>query len=207
MLLIGAVVGCVPYGIWILHAVTRRNWKRIAVQLVTPCAALLCLWAVSAICGIKMFPNYYANLFDTDTTLRSPIFEYDSGRSGLGDGYSISVYKLPEEIRRRFESADARLLTSFPRRPFYCMGWDHERWRETPNDIQFQEHLEFALSRSFSLEAEGLSAQFEAVRSAMRQPGNYYSLFYYTPNGGIGNIYFYVVDLVGGRLYLMNQDT
>ena len=207
LVLIAAVIGCIPYGIWILITITKKRWKKVGLQLVAPVAAFLSLWAVSSMRGMRVFPDYYANLFDADVSLQKPTFEFNSGRSGLGDGYSISIYELPEEIRNRFSPADSRLLTKFPRRPFYCLDWQYERWKETPYNPSHQDLVDFALSDLFATPANGLPEQLEVVLSALSRKGNYYSCFHYSPNGGVGNIYFYVVDLVDGRLYLINQDT
>ena len=207
VLLITAVVGCVPYGVWILTTVGKKRWKKAGRQVAVPFAAFLALWGLSAAFGMRVFPDYYANLYDTDVTLATPTYEFNSGRSGLGDGYSISVYELPDEIRSRFKKPDERLLTKFPRRPFYCLDWEYERWMEAPYNTDHKEFVDFALSDLFARREEGLPEQLEALRSALRRKGTYYSFFAYSPRGGVGDIYFYVVDLVDSRLYLINQNT
>lgn len=207
LVLITAIVSCIPYGIWILITATNKRWKRVGIMLAAPVAAFLFLWALSASRGLRVFPDYYANLFDTEVGVGSQLYEFNSGRSGLGDGYSISVYELPDEVRNRFGSADNRLLTQFPRRPFYCLDWEYARWREAPTDPSSEKLADFALSDTFSREANGLSREFDAIRSALDRRGTYYACFYHAPNGVTRDIYFYVVDMVGGRMYLINQNT
>jgi hypothetical protein len=43
------------------------------------------------------------------------LFNYASEVHFNGDGYSIWVYELPATIRARFDSADQRLLTKYPK--------------------------------------------------------------------------------------------
>lgn len=207
VVLIAMVLGCIPYGIWFVNTVAKKHRKKAGLQLTFPIAAFLILWGVSAAQGIRMFPDYYANLFDTDVRLEAAEYEFNSGRSGLGDGYSISTYELPVEIRRRFSPADSRLLNRFPRRPFYRLDWEYERWLEAPYNPIHKPLIDFALSDTFAGEDSGLSGQLTRIRSALSRKGTYYACFYNSPNGGVGDIDFFVVDLVNNRLYLINQNT
>ncbi len=199
--------GCIPYGIWVIYTAVKKRWKRVGLQVGIPLAALVLLLGVSAIVNTGAEQRYLDGLFDTKVMLADPIFEFDSERAFNGDGYSISVHELPAAIRTRFEAADERLLTDFPKHPGYRNHWSFERWRRTPFDEKFSKYVDFAL-RSFDTDrARGLSEQFESIRKALSSDGAYYAFFYYSHGDHIGDIDLFIVDLAGNRLYLINHNT
>ena len=200
-------LGCIPYGIWIIYSLIKKRWKRFAIQVAIPVVVYACFAGISVICRSKIHADYLTGLYDAEVKLGPAIIEYDSERAFNGDGYSFSVYELPASIRNRFESADERLLTEYPKHPSYRNHWKFEHWREAPVDDKFKEHLDFALSCHDSGKASELSSHFESIRKAMARKGTYYSFFYNNPGEYIGDIDFYIVDLVKGRLYLINLNT
>ena len=207
IVLLITILGCIPYGIWIIYSLFKKKWKRVGFQIAIPVAVYACLAGVSTLSSSKAHADYLVGLYDAEVELGPAIFGYDSDRSFNGDGYSFSVYELPAKIRKRFESADDRLLTEYPKHPSYRNHWQFEHWREAPFDDKFKEHLDFALSSYDSGKAPGLSLHFEAIRKALGRKGTYYSLFYYKPGGYIGDIDLFIVDLVEGRLYSINHNT
>ncbi len=202
-----AILGCVPYGIWIIYSLFKKRWKSVALQITIPVAILTGLVGVSALCAPKIFTDYLTGLYDCNVTLGSPIFEYDSARAFNGDGYSLSVYDLPDTIRQRFKAMDQRLLNEYPKRPSERQHWQSEHWREAPFDGKFQDYLDFALAVSTSDPDLKPSTHFNLIRKALGRKGTYYAFFFYMHGNSIGNIDFFIVDLDGGRLYAINHNT
>jgi hypothetical protein len=207
IVLLITILGCIPYGIWIIYSLFKKRWKRVAIQVSIPIAVYACLAGISALCSSKIHADNLTGLYDAEVKLGPAIFEYDSERAFNGDGYSFSVYELPPAIRKRFESADDSLLSEYPKHPSYRNHWKFEHWREAPLDDKFNEHLDFALSNYDSGNASGLSLHFESIRKALARKGSYYAFFYNNPGGYIGDIDFFIVDLVEGRLYSINHNT
>lgn len=201
------IIGCIPYGIWMIYTAVKKRWRRLGLQAGIPIVVFSLLMGVASILNAVAYDQYIAELFDTDVKLESPIFEYDSERSFQGDGYSISIYQLPLSIQSRFEAADERLLSDYPKHPSYRNHWSFERWRKTPFDEKFNEHLNFILSRYDADNAPGLSEHFEAIQAALKREGSFYAFFYSRPHQNLGDVDFFIVDLVEKRLYLINHNT
>lgn len=201
------ILGCIPYGIWILHSLFKKKWKRVGFQIAIPVTVYACVAGVSLHSSSRAHADYLVGLFDTEFEPGEAIFEYDSDRAFNGDGYSISVFELPAKIRKRFESADARLLSEFPKLPNWRKEWRFERWSEAPMDDRFKNHLDFALSSYDAGKAPGLSSKFEAIRKALNRKGTYYALFYSGGGASIADIDLFIVDLAEGRLYIINHNT
>lgn len=201
------LVGCIPYSILMLNSAIKKRWKRLGLQIVIPLVTFLLLMGISALVNIGAFERYLEGLYDTKVALGDPVFEYDSKRAFNGDGYSISVYELPSAIRTRFESADDRLLSDFPKLPDYRDHWSYERWRRSPFDEKFKEYLDFSLSSYGSERESDISKQFDAIRKALSGDGAYYAFFYYSPGDYPGDIDLFIVDLEGNRLYSINHNT
>lgn len=201
------ILGCIPYGIWIIHSLWKKRWRRAIFQAAIPIVFFAILAGVSVLCESKIKSDYLVGLFDTEVKLAEPLFQYDSERAFNGDGYSIEVYELPEAIRKRFESVDERLLAEFPKHPSYRNHWKFEPWREAPLEEKFQDHLNFALSGFDSDHEAEIAAHYNSIRKALHRRGTYYAFFYNSPSKHIGDIDFFVVDLVEGRLYIINCNT
>jgi hypothetical protein len=199
--------GCIPYGIWMIYTAVKKRWKRLGLQIGIPIAAFGLLMGISSILNAGAHDRYLEGLYDTEVDLGSPIFEYDSERAFNGDGYSISVYELPPSIRTRFEAADERLLSDFPKHPSYRDHWSFERWRRSPFDDKFRKYLDFALSSYDTDRASGLSEQFDSIRKALSGDRAYYAFFYYSHGDYPGDIDLFIVDLEGNRLYSINHNT
>jgi len=207
IVLLITILGCIPYGIWVIYSMFKKKWKRVGFQIAIPVGVYACLAGVSALSSSKAHAEYLVGLYDVEVELGPAIFEYDSDRSFNGDGYSFAVYELPTNIRKRFESADDRLLMEYPKHPNYRDHWQFERWREAPFDEKFKEYLDFALSRYDSGHASELTKHFGAIRSALQRKGTFYAFFYNRPSGYLGDVDFFIVDLSEGRLYSINHNT
>lgn len=172
-----------------------------------PAVVFIGLWSMDSVIRAKEHLKYLANLYDTDVALGPALYEYDSPRAFNGDGYSLSVHELPAKVRTRFQSADKRLLSEFPKRPDYRDHWTSRPWSEAPFDPSLEKYLEFALSSYDSERASGLSSQFQAIREALSRKGAYYAFFAYDHGDYPGNIDLFIVDLKEGRLYSINHNT
>ena len=202
-----ALVGCIPYGIWMVYTAVKKRWKRLGLMVTIPVGVFALLLGVSAIINAGEFERHLEGLVDAEVVLGQPLFEYDSKRAFNGDGYSISVYELPSSVRTRFEAADERLLSDFPKHPHYRDHWRFERWRRAPFDGRFKKYLDFALSSYHSDHVRGLADEFRSIREVLSGTGAYYAFFYYSHGDYLGDIDLFVVDLEGNRFYLINHNT
>ena len=41
-----ALLGCIPYGIWMIYTAVKKRWKRLTLQAAVPLAAFLVLMGV-----------------------------------------------------------------------------------------------------------------------------------------------------------------
>lgn len=199
MFVMAALVGGIPYGIWVARSAVKKRWKMVGILVGVPAVFLSLLVGATVIADSHAADRRFRDLYDTDSELSAPIFEYDPDRSFNGDGYSISIHELPAGIRSRFENPDSRLLNEFPKRPHYRDHWSVETWKETPFDGSRKKYLDFAMA--------GAGAHAAVIRDALARKGAFYAFFHYDHGGTPGNIDFFVVDLAEGRLYSINVNT
>jgi hypothetical protein len=193
------LLGCIPYGIWLIRTVFKKQWKKLGLQIGVPIIWFALLLGATKIFDSYAHDQYFNDLYDVDVNLGSPVFESDSDRSFNGDGCSISIYELPSEIRARFESPDKNLLSEFPKRPHYRNNWSVKTWKEAPFNEEFEQYLDFALC--------GASGRSSEIREVLSRKGTYYAFFHSDHGDNVGNIDFFIVDLVGGLLYSINVNT
>jgi len=194
-----ALVGCIPYSIWIIRTALKKRWKKLGMQLGVPAAFVALLAGATAIAQSYASDRYDRDCYGTDVKLGEPLFKYESQRAFNGDGASLCIYELPEQIRHRFESPDARLLSEHPKRPYYRRDWQTVTWKEAPFDSGLEKYLKFALFAAGDRSAE--------IRDALSRKGTFYSFFHSDHGGSPGNIDFFVVDLQRGRIYEINVNT
>ena len=198
-----ALLAFIPYAIWVICSAFKKRWQRVGIQLAILCTVVMGL--VGAWHFLK--EDRLTSLFDCEVELSPALFKYASERHFNGDGYSIWVYDLPATVRARFESADRRLLTKYPKSSDIGGRWRTEHWRKTPFEGEFQDGLQLVLSSYDAKEAPEISSHLEAIRQTLDAEGSYYALFYYRAIDRISDIEFFLVDLVNNRLYIVNHNT
>lgn len=196
---LAVVIGCVPYAIWVTRTSIKKHWKKVGIQVGVPLVYFAALYGVTALVDSGASERYFRDTYNTVGKLPEPIYKYDSRRSFNGDGASFYVFELPDQVRLRFEKRDRQLLTEFPKRPYYRSDWKVVSWKEAPFDASLEKYLDFALYAS--------SKHSEEIRNALSRKGTFYSFFHYDHGDSPGNIDFFIVDLIGGRIYEINVNT
>lgn len=202
------LLGAIPYLVWLGLAVYRRQWRKVRKGVMVPACIYVLITSVAVIAGYWEQRTHYDRIFATPCRLEDPLYNYDSARAFNGDGYSISVYRLPDTVRKRFERADAEPLSAFPQRSSLDRDdWDAEPWRRGPVDARFERYVWFALSSYDQTNNRELMDVFAAIRTALAGPDAYYAFFKYDHGDYPGNIDFFLVDLKAGRIYIINNNT
>lgn len=193
------ILGFIPYAIWSIRTAIKKNWKKFGIQVGAPVVYFAILIGISVFTESGAQDQYLKDVYDADVEFADPVFKDESPRSFNGDGASLYIYEIPDQIRRRFENQDSRLMTDFPKRPHFRRDWSVVTWKEAPFDSNLEKYLDFALYAS--------SKHSEEIRDALSRKGTFYSFFHYDHGSSPGNVDFFVVDLVGGRVYEINVNT
>ncbi|MBK1790055.1 hypothetical protein [Persicirhabdus sediminis] len=194
-----AVLGGIPYAIWMVRSAMRKNWRKVGILVVLPLGFFALLAGTTVIVEFYAQGQYVKNTYDSQGDLGDPIFKYDPERSFNGDGVSLYIFELPAPIRQRFGSPDTRLKSDFPKRPHYRDGWSEVSWTEAPLREEHKKYFAFALYAS--------STHTQDLLEALSRAGTFYSFFHYDHGDHPGNVDFFVVDLEAGRIYEINVNT
>lgn len=200
-------LGVIPYLIWLVVTLAKRRWRTSGILLLVPVILAVLVIGTVGVLDALAYRSYLKEVYGTKCSLPDPIFEFHSPRHFNGDGYSFEVMELPAEIRARFEDADDKLLTGFPKRPDYRNGWKVFPWREAPAGEELEGLLDFALSDYDATQDQDPGRHFAQVREALGRKGTFYAAFTKGAPFSPANLDFFVVDLVGRRLYLVNHNT
>lgn len=201
-----ALLASIPYAIWVINSMFKRRWRRVGLQLAIPGVILLALVAAGAV-WYSLQEDRLTRLFDCQVELSPALFKHASERHFNGDGYSIWVYDLPATVRARFESADQRLLTKYPKSSNIGDRWQTEHWQKTPFQGDFQDRLQLVLSNYDAKQSPELDSHLGAMRQALASEGAYYAFFHYRAVDRISDIDFFLVDLANNRLYIVKHNT
>ena len=202
-----AALGGIPYLIWMVITVAKKQWRNLVILAVIPVLAYGILLVATGLVDRANNKEYLKGIYGTTVEFGAPIFEYHSERAFNGDGYSIEIYELPDSVRKKFVSPDSDFLNRFPQRPDYREDWETETWREGPFDSSFESYLSFALSSYDVDQAPGLAVHFADIRVALKSKRTFYSFFKYDHGDHPGNVDMFIIDLESGRIYEINHNT
>lgn len=205
-------VSVVPVAvISVLHLI-KKDWKRTARIWAVFCIGTLALWAGEILLYRIDHGIYLSQIFDTKVKFGPPIYEYDSPRAFNGDGYSISVYQLPDSIRDRFSAFDEKLKSEFPKRSAYRKHWHTQNWKVGPISKDERKYMRFACEFFYDGAApRKLKQNVGEFRRALRSDPVYFSFLYSRLSKGkqdyYGDIDFFMINPETGRVYLINHNT
>jgi len=200
LFLLSIPIGGIIYLIWMVRTGIKKKWKRLGLQIITPVLLSVMLFGI-----LNVYQkNYHAKSLEYMYATRiqklpAPIYNYDSGRSFQGDGYSLTVYPLPKVIKNRFQKADKLLLTQYPKFPEYGEDWQTVKWHKSPIDSKYNSYLSFALSDGG---LPGIKNHLQAINSSLSRPGSFYSFVH----RGLLDIDFFVIDLQQDKIYHINHN-
>jgi hypothetical protein len=201
--LLVALVGAIPYFLWIIISAFKRRWSKCLRLILIPSTVFIIAWLL----------NYPISLADDLISSRmtygcftlhgTPTFQYESERTWQGDGSSVVIYNLPPCVRKHFESFGSGLLCEYPIPPLERFKWKTIHWRQAPFDPALRRYIDFALPRED--ETDALRKDIDA---ALTEPTSFYAMFVFDHSGGNpGNVDLLIVDLKRSRLYYLNQNT
>ena len=201
-----AFFGCIPYLIWIIKTIKKRDFKKVRNQVLAPIVFYIALNGLSIIVNKIDYKLYLKNVFDTSVSFDDPIYSYESERAFNGDGYSLTVHTLPKEIEERFKNFDQKLKSSYPIKPAYRDKWETIHWQKAPITDKFTPYFNFALSEPYGKKKK-LKEHLKSISSAIKGPNVYYSFFYYDHSKDFpGNIDLFIIDLKNKMVYLINHN-
>ena len=123
-------------------------------------------------------------LFGQRFWIGSPIMAYDSPRGFNGDGYSIEVLPMPDELVMFLSPPPANFTTNYPIKPVFRAYWEGVHWRPTPVSSG-DSYLDFALEG-------GTGPAATLLNRLAHQPGSWYAYFH-SSNGYLENIDYWLV--------------
>lgn len=202
----------VPVAIISIRFLLRKQWKRAVKLCAVFGAAALTLWGGEYLLYRIDHALYLSKIFDTNVGFGRPIYEYDSPRSFHGDGYSITVYQLPDSIRSRFASFDETLESDFPKKQGYRKDWHTQHWKVGPIPKEDLKYMRFACGfYSGGKPPAKLKNSVREFREALKSDPVYYSFFYSRLSDDKhdywGDIDFFMIDPKTSRVYIINHNT
>jgi len=205
ILILAGLVAVIPWLIWAILAAVKKRWRRLAWLGSVPLAWLALTWSLRE---LGWWINI-GNLYSVHASLGASLFHFETPPDHFhGDGYSIVIYRLPPAIRERFLHADASLLDEYPKPPAIREKWLASRWHATPSEVQHAPYLDFTTYLpAYLRQLPAAEEKLENLRQTLQRPGSYYACFYKGTPDELTNVDLFVIDLPGGLLYQINQNT
>lgn len=189
----------IPYLIWVIVTIIKKKWKKLTYMIAIPTAFYGCVFLAQVWLNNISHNNYLEGIYGGKTVLSDPIFTNDSERSFNGDGASIYVYDLPDEVKHRFIKPSEDFLSQYPIKPSYRSHWEAQTWRQAPYTESDQKYIDFGLWAAASQEG--------SLKNALNRTSTYYAYFHYDHGDNPGNIDLYVIDLLENKIYFVNLNT
>ncbi len=184
----------------------KKIWASVLISLPVVGILLILFW-------LRLLPGadaYYERKLARELTgisfrINNIDFEYDSPRSFNGDGYSIYVFNLTDEVINQIY---CHSLDSYPLHPGYRSHWKLEHWKKTPIQVNERKITNFAGPDgeiNKKLRGKEIAALFEKI---LHEEGNYYAYLYFMhSNDDVGNIDFFLISKKYKKLIIVNHNT
>ena len=186
-----------------------RNYRALfIVMVIAPVAVVFWVsWITRAFPGSQALADRsYVEDLTGKAFWTKVVFEYNSPRDFNGDGYSIVVYELDDEVASALSKPDS-LFFQHPLRSDDRNRWEQKRWRRTPLRPEDSRFLEVAIVESEDANP-GMAETFKELRDLMAEEGNYYSFNNLMLSAEIvSNVDFYVLSPSHKRLFVINLNT
>jgi hypothetical protein len=153
-------------------------------------------------------------LFGRSFILDDEICKYESKRAPNGDGYSIYVFKMANEMIEYIVNNFGDIKNEYPLKSKRRNTWMKEGWKETPFIEYEKTFYDFCIDIEYIYFNESVSV-INNVKKAisyfskiMSKTGSYYSYNYYMPGGKyLGDIDFFVFNINRKILICINHNT
>ena len=207
------LVPFILWALWMFWAYKKKKKPLFYFQLV-----ILVLAVGYLSFSLGLFPgsqSYYSKKYTAELTgqeflLDKLEYSYDSDRSFNGDGYSIAVYNIDDDISKLFINPDPQFFVNYPAKNDSRKDWSLSKWKKTPVSDKDQKFIDFALSPispQDKKESEGIKKQFELIRKMLKDDGHYYSYLYKINGSMIGNVDFYILSVKDKKIIFINHNT
>lgn len=205
----------VAYVVWMVKTRKRGRKRLFWGQTV---AAVMAVAALVFLLDLTPASHWY---FERQRTLAwtgmafsfgKTLYQYDTGRSFNGDGYSVKIVALPPEAARYFSAPPPVFFAEYPAIPGFqggASGLQLVRWRNGPVRGDEERFVRFALYESWGepqpdIRNKDLS---KAVRHALSKSTSLYAYYWRYPGPQVNDIYFFLIDPEEQRLYILNNNT
>ncbi|OUS19110.1 hypothetical protein A9Q93_02750 [Nonlabens dokdonensis] len=136
-----------------------------------------------------MIRNYNYELTGLKFSNGESVYKNESERAFNGDGYSINIYKLDDEVAQYFMSPNEDFFNNYPKRGIRD-DWQITHWKKTPHNQSEKGFVGFAYSQLYDLNFE--------LEDLLIEEGNYYAYKHdmydvFDPDYYRGNIDFYII--------------
>lgn len=117
-----------------------------------------------------------------------------------GDGYFLEIYELSEKTIDAFKN---RAQKTLPNRKEQNENWQKNNWSKMPIDSAYNEIFDVCFN--FLANDKKLKHQIDDLNELINH-GNVYYSFYYKPNKeSPQKVIFFLLDIQGHKLYVIDQ--
>lgn len=195
LIILGLIVGLI-FWIYRLFRLYKKGHKRsFAIQLI-----ILVVLTSYITWELQIFPlskNVYIKKQCTVLTGKSfwswKEFAYDEW-GVRGEGYTLDIYKLNDEMTQYFKTPDKTFFTTYPPTSYSSI-----RWTPTPVKSEDMDVLEFVTPIYGGWDGEIVSRQ-KFIKDIANAPGSYYSF----KEGGSSD--FYLISPTDRLIILINHN-
>ena len=132
-------------------------------------------------------------------------FQNNSERAFNGDGYSIYIYEISDDVANSFLTPTSGFFTEFPKSD--RNSWTKVTWSKSP--IKESEHkiLDFAIWTRSTLAESNKLKETKLIRRILAEKGNYYAYAVSIQSYGVSDVDFYILSPKEKKLICINKNT
>jgi hypothetical protein len=191
----------------IYKSVRAHKFFSTCLSIVALFLQLWCGLTIGITPGSSVYSDYRMTsaLIGSGFFLGQPLFQYDSERSFNGDGYTIIIYRLSDNIARKYDQPGPGFFNEYPQPNAYRSEWQRKHWHPTPVIQDDRKYLDFALSES--VRDTHLDNALSTLRRLSESTDSYYSYFCKSLGDQVSNLDFFLLNTREKVLIIVNHNT
>ncbi len=132
-------------------------------------------------------------------------FKNTSERAFNGDGYSIYIYDISDDVANSFLTPSPDFFTEFPKSD--RDSWTKVTWRKSPIKESENKIVDFAIWSRSTLPESNKLKENKLIRKILSEKGNYYAYAVSIQSYGVSNVDFYILSPKEKKLICINHNT
>ena len=152
----------------------------------------------------KISDRFYVEELTGQAFWTKQLYEYIPSRAFNGDGYSLNIFSINEEVSKKLIEPNKEFYSNYPESS--RKEWVKQKWKKSPVEYVDEKFLDFALPVYGGNRNSALTNKYKMIRKLLNKKGSYYSYTANMSGDRVWDIDFYVLSPKDKKIITINHN-